>query len=229
MVPLLIVGVLIVGLVVGPSIWVRRVLARHGHDRPDFPGTGAELARHLLDGLNLHHVTVEPTDRGDHYDPKAKAVRLTPRHHDGRSLAAVVVAAHEVGHAMQDRDGYGPLRVRTEWAGSMILVQRIASAIIFVGPLLSVAGGAPGLALVPIVAGVACMGIPVIMHVFTLPVEIDASYRRALPMLRYGGYLPYRDIPAARQILGAAALTYVAASLMSLVNIGRWLAILLRR
>ena len=92
-------GLLLLALVFGPQLLVKRVLRQHGADRPDLPGTGAELARHLLDEANLQSVTVEKTDLGDHYDPDAHAVRLLPQHHDGRSVAAVAVAAHEIGRA----------------------------------------------------------------------------------------------------------------------------------
>src|SRR5882757_11433302 len=103
---LLAVGALLVlAIVFGPQLWIRRVLARHGGERPDFPGTGAELARHLLDAAGLQSVPVEETDKGDHYDPQARAVRLLPRHHDGRSVAAVAIAAHEVSHAVQHARG----------------------------------------------------------------------------------------------------------------------------
>ncbi|MEL6225837.1 MAG: zinc metallopeptidase, partial [Pseudomonadota bacterium] len=98
----IILGLGFLALMVLPSLWVRSVIARHGRDRPDFPGTGGEFARHVLDEMKLRHVTVEPTDMGDHYDPSTKTVRLIPEHFDGRSLSAVVIAAHEVGHAMQD-------------------------------------------------------------------------------------------------------------------------------
>src|SRR5258708_34699193 len=97
---LIFVSILVV-VVFGPQWWIRRVLARHGVERLDLPGTGGELARHLLDEAGLRHVKVELTGDGDHYDPEAGAVRLLPQHHDGRSVAAVAVAAHEVSHAIQ--------------------------------------------------------------------------------------------------------------------------------
>jgi Zn-dependent membrane protease YugP len=98
-----IVGLLLfLALAILPSLWVQAVLARHGRERADFPGTGGEFARHLLDEMNLGDVKVEETSLGDHYDPETKTVRLLPRHFGGRSLTAVVIAAHEVGHAMQD-------------------------------------------------------------------------------------------------------------------------------
>src|SRR3954469_16413527 len=102
---LAIAGPAFLALLLRPQLWVRRVMAQHGVDRPDLPGTGAELARHLLDEAGLQSVTVEKTDIGDHYDPEARVVRLLPQHHDGRSIAAVAVAAHEVSHAVQHARG----------------------------------------------------------------------------------------------------------------------------
>ena len=79
------------GLVIGPTLWIQSVMSRHAADRPDFPGTGGELARHLLDSAGLQSVTVESGADGDHYDPTDKVVRLTTKNHDGRSLTAVAV------------------------------------------------------------------------------------------------------------------------------------------
>src|SRR4051794_11799488 len=90
---LAIAGVLFLAILLGPQAWVHRVLARHGVDRPDLPGTGGELARHLLDEAGLDTVKVEVTDAGDHYDPENRVVRLTRPHYDGRSVSAVAVAA----------------------------------------------------------------------------------------------------------------------------------------
>ena len=111
----LILLVIIVGLVIlGPQFWTKRVFAKHSTPRPDYPGTGAELARHLLNRFDLQHIKVEPTETGDHYDPVSKAVRLTPAIFDGKSLTAITIAAHEVGHAIQDHLGYQPLAERTK-------------------------------------------------------------------------------------------------------------------
>ena len=100
----------LLALVFGPQYWVRRTMARHAGERPDFPGTGAELARHLLDEAGLQNVRVELDEgQGDHYHPVEKAVRLSELNYHGHSVTAVSVAAHEVGHALQDQQNYGPL------------------------------------------------------------------------------------------------------------------------
>jgi Zn-dependent membrane protease YugP len=222
-----IVGLLLfLALAILPSLWVQAVLARHGRERADFPGTGGEFARHLLDEMNLGDVKVEETSLGDHYDPETKTVRLLPRHFGGRSLTAVVIAAHEVGHAMQDATNYRPLKARTRLAKTAIIVQRVGTIAMFAAPVAAALTRHPAGALIPIAAGVAIMSMSVVMHLTTLPVEFDASFGRALPVLKAGKYVPERDIPAARSILRAAAFTYVAAALMSLINIARWLRVL---
>src|SRR3954470_11222727 len=128
-------GLLLLALVFGPQLWVRRVLAKYGADRPDLPGTGAELARHLLDEANLPSVTVEETDAGDHYDPEAQAVRLSAQHHDGRSVAAAAVAAHEVSHAVQHARGEPAFARRLALVRQLGWVERLASVIMLATPL----------------------------------------------------------------------------------------------
>lgn len=220
---IVLVVLVILAVVFGPALWARGVLKWYDQERPDFPGSGGELARHLLDEGELREVKVEATKVGDHYDPSDKAVRLLPTNHDGRSLTAVVTAAHEVGHALQDRDGYGPLRTRTRLIQSTHAIQRAGSAIIFGTMILSAVVRAPSLALLGIGAGIVTLAISVVIHLVTLPVEFDASFNRAMPILDKDGYLPKQDLPAARRILRACALTYVAASLADLLNLWRWI------
>ncbi len=224
--PWLLLILLVLAVVFGPSLWAKAVLAWHAGDRSDFPGTGGELARHLLDRAGLEEVAVERSDRGDHYDPEAKALRLTQDNLDGRSLTAVTVAAHEFGHALQDRDGYGPLRTRTRLVKSIGGLQRLGSIILFATFGLGLAAASPGLAAIGAAVGIATMASAVVIHLITLPVEFDASFKRALPILDRWGYLPQGDIPAARRILRACALTYVAGSLASLLNLWRWIRFL---
>lgn len=219
---------LLVALIFGPGIWVRRVLAKHSATRNDFPGTGGELAQHLVDYYKLDNVTVEETTEGDHYDPRAKAVRLTRAVGEGRSLTAVVTAAHEVGHAIQDHTGYLPLAARTKFVGSAMRIEKIGSYALFAAPVIGALTGSPAAAILTLVGAVAIMGSSIAVHVMTLPVEFDASFNRALPILREGGYLSERDLPAAQDILRACAMTYVAGSLASLLNVARWIAILRR-
>jgi Zn-dependent membrane protease YugP len=222
---LAIAGLLLLALILGPQVWIRRVMARHGDERPDFPGTGAELARHLLDEAGLTGVTVEVAD-SDHYDPEKRAVRLTPPHHDGRSVAAVAVAAHEVSHAVQHARGEPAFARRFSLVRNLIWVERAASVILFATPLVFLAVRSPALAVLEIGAGLALLGIRIAVHAVTLPVELDASFGKALPALTRGRYLSAGDLPAARSVLKAAALTYVAAALAALIDVARWLRVL---
>lgn len=224
---LILLGVgLLLALIFGPGLWAKWTLSRYSDDRPDFPGTGGELARHLLDEAGLNEVRVESIPRGDHYDPMAKAVRLESQHFDGRSLTAVTVAAHEVGHALQDRDHYLPLKARTELVRKIGPIQRLGSMIIFAGPVLALVSRSPWVGIITVGAGILTLATSVVVHLITLPVEFDASFKRALPLLEEGRYLEPEDMGPARRILKACALTYVASSLMSLLNLARWIRFL---
>lgn len=209
-----------------PQFWVRHTIAKHGEDRPDLPGTGGELARHLLNRFDLPHVTVEISDRGDHYDPDAKAVRLLEQHHDGRSLSAVAIAAHEVAHALQDAGGERMLDLRQKLAKLAVATDRLAGIFFIAAPFLAMIARTPLAMLAVMGIGMALLGVRVIVNLVTLPVELDASYKKALPILREGGYLPEDDLPAVSGVLRAAAFTYVASALISLVNLARWVRLL---
>jgi uncharacterized protein len=224
---LLILGLTVLLVVLlGPQWWVRHVLERHGVERPDLPGTGGELARHLLDTAGLHSVKVELTGDGDHYDPEEHAVRLLPQHHDGRSVAAVAVAAHEVSHAVQHANGERAFAVRFDLVRKLVWVDRIASGLLLLAPVILILVRAPILFGVQILAGLALLTARIAVHVVTLPVELDASFGKALPVLERGRYLSAADMPAARSVLRAAAYTYVASALMTLLNIARWFRVL---
>ena len=218
--------ILLLALATLPQLWVRSVMDRHSADRPDFPGTGGQFARHLLDEMNLREIGVEETQVGDHYDPQSKTVRLSPGNFAGRSLTAVTVAAHEVGHAMQDSTRYPPLVARTRLAKTGAIVERVGVFVMIAAPIMAVIVKHPAAMFAQVGAGLLLIGFTVLVHLTTLPVEFDASFKRALPVLRAGQYIPERDMPAARGILRAAALTYVAGALISLINIARWMRVL---
>lgn len=218
----------IVALVFGPSIWVRRVMTRYAEPANRYAATGASLARQLLDKHGLQSVVVESSESGDHYDPIAKAVRLTPDKYDGHSLTAITVAAHEVGHAIQDHTHYAPLKWRTRLVRATGGIEKLGAGILMVSPFLGIVTRVPALSLLMFAAGLLTLATSALVHFVTLPTEFDASFNRALPLLDEHKILRRVDRPHARKLLHAAALTYVSASLMSLLNIARWLAILRR-
>ena len=223
---LAIAGLALLALIFGPQLWIRRVMAQHGAERPDLPGTGGELARHLLDEADLSGVTVELTGDGDHYDPEARAVRLTPQHHDGRSVAAVAVAAHEVSHAVQHARGEAAFMRRLNLVRQLGWVEKLASVIMLATPLVFLLIKSPAAAILQVGAALALLAIRIVVHVTTLPVEFDASFGKALPVLTRGRYLSAGDLPAARSVLTAAAYTYVAAALAALIDVARWVRVL---
>lgn len=224
----ILISLIFMGLVLGPQLWVWWVFRQHGQPREDFPGTGGELARHLLNRFGLQEVRVEPTPIGDHYNPETKLVGLSPKHYSGKSLTAAVVAAHEVGHALQDHDGYGLLKDRTQLVKVAQKAEKIGSYLMLGIPVLAGVTRVPAIGIAVLVVAVGTMSISALVHLVTLPVEWNASFRRALPILQEGGYLAPTDMEGARQILMAAAMTYLASSLFSLVNLWRWIRLVRR-
>lgn len=216
--------------VVLPGVWVRRVMAKYSEpaDRYREQGSGGELARHLLDRVGLVHVKVEETPSGDHYDPAASAVRLSPGNYAGHSLTALTVAAHEVGHAIQDARGESLFQARQKLARAAVIAERAAGILLIAAPVVFIITRVPQAGALTILIGVMSMALGTLVHLVTLPVEFDASYRKALPILKEGDYLHDGDLRHAQKILKAAALTYVAGSLASLLNLGRWIAVFRR-
>ena len=224
----ILIGALLLLVVFGPNLWVKHVLARYSEPSDRYAGSGAQLARWLLDKHGMQHVRVEETEQGDHYDPNDKVVRLTADKYGGRSLTAITVAAHEVGHAIQDHTGYAPLRWRHRLVTALRPLERVGAGILMLSPFVGVLTRAPSLGAILFLGGFLSLGTATLVHLVTLPTELDASFARALPMLDRYRVLKEVDLPHARRLLRAAALTYVAASLMSLLNVARWWAILRR-
>jgi len=224
----LIILLILLIFIFGPQVWVQSVLNRYNRKPEDnFPGTGGELARHLLNQFDLQAVKVEVTDKGDHYDPTDKTVRLSRDKYEGKTLTAITVAAHECGHALQDAEGNSLFIWRTKMAKMSMWAQRLGSFLLFTAPVLVLLTRVPSVAAINFIGAFLVMGFAVFVQILTLPVELDASFKKALPLLE-SGYLSKQQMPAARQILRAAAWTYVAASLASLLNFWRWLALLRR-
>jgi len=219
----LILALLLVLAIFGPQWWAASVLRRHGQARPDYPGTGGEFARHLLSQFQIDSVNVESTERGDHYDPETRTVRLTPDKLNGKSLTAITVAAHEVGHAIQHHLNYAPLAWRSRLVRLAQTAEKTGSGIMMVLPIVALVTRSPAAGLVTFLLGLGGMAVSTIVHLVTLPVEWDASFGRAMPLLQAGRYLNKADEKAARRILQACALTYFASSLASLLSIWRWL------
>ena len=212
-----------------PSFWVLRVMRLYGGDSVDIPGTGAELARHLIDRFQLDGVAVEEcAPFKDHLDPRAPVVRLSPQKYKGRSLTAVAVAAHEVGHAIQFSRQEQIFWLRSKYLPVASALNRCGILIMWLIPFAGILLRAPG-AMAIMVGLSLCLQLGGAMaYLIILPEEWDASFNKALPILIEGAYIEPTEIPVVRQILKAAALTYFSAALANILNISRWL-LLFRR
>ena len=202
------------------QFWLQRTYARYSRVANSRGVTGEQVARSILDAYGLHNVRVEmvPGALTDHYDPIAKAVRLSEPNFHSPSAAALAVAAHEVGHAIQDAKSYAWLRVRH----SILPVANIGSMF---GPWFFIAGmfmGATGLMSI----GIWLFAAAALFQLVTLPVEFDAS-NRALNILKKMNFLDNSEMGGARAVLTAAAMTYVAALANSLATILHYVAIMM--
>jgi hypothetical protein len=227
--PVLLIIVVLLLLVFGPQWWARYTFRRYAVVLPRIPGTGGELARHLLDHFEMPDVAVEKTEQGgDHYDPERRAVCLSPDNYDQNSLTAVAVAAHEVGHAIQHQRNEPKLALRQRLVKLAQTTQQLGAGAMFLLPVAMAVTRAPSAGLIMAAIGLGSMASATLVHLVTLPVELDASFGKALPILRAGHYIQSEDETAVRRVLRAAAFTYVAGSLASLLNLARWLAFLRR-
>jgi uncharacterized protein len=181
--------------------------------------TGAEVARDILDSHGLQHVKVEgiPGQLTDHYDPMSKTVRLSEPNYASPSLAALAVAAHEVGHAIQDAKMYAPLVMRARLAAPLGAVANLGNMALMAGVMMFMFGGG-GLGTTLLTIGVIGLAAVLIFHLVTLPVEFDAS-NRALALLETNGYLSREENAGARKVLNAAAMTYVIAAVSSALQL----------
>lgn len=180
--------------------------------------TGAQVARTILDNNGLYHVRVEETSGvlSDHYDPRDKTVRLSTNNYHGASVAGAAVAAHEVGHAIQDARDYAFLRFRH----ALVPVANIGSNLSWILILIGIFAHISGLLLL----GIVCMAAAVLFQIVTLPVEFNAS-SRAMDEIVAAGVIRNDEERETRKVLNAAALTYVAAALVAVMELVRLLLV----
>ncbi|MFT8341319.1 zinc metallopeptidase [Clostridium beijerinckii] len=184
--------------------------------------TGQQVARMMLDEAGLFDVRIELINSklGDHYDPTSKILRLSPEVYSGASISSAGIAAHEVGHALQHKERYAPLVIRNSIVPVVNIGSNVSWMLFFVGILL----GFKGLTTL----GIILFSGVVIFQLITLPVEFDAS-TRALNILKSRGILYGDETKSAQKVLDAAAMTYVAATLMAVSQLIRLIAISNRR
>lgn len=183
--------------------------------------TGAEAARRVLDANGLQHIRIEqiPGNLTDHYDPRSDVIRLSESVYGNTSVAAIGVACHEAGHAVQHAENYVPVKIRAAIIPVTNIGSRLAIPLIILGILLNSLASAPEFLVIAYI-GVACYGLCTLFQLVTLPTEFDAS-RRALRCIESYGILGSEEIGGARRVLTAAAMTYVAALAVSLMQLLR--------
>ncbi|MGI5899463.1 MAG: zinc metallopeptidase [Christensenellales bacterium] len=214
---IIILPAIIFGLIAQSGI--QRTYAKYSQVYSRSGWTAAQVARDLLDRNGLYDVQVQRTDRpglSDHYDPRANALRLSQGVYSSSSVAAIGIAAHEVGHAIQKSRSYIPLTIRNSILPVVQISSFAAWPLLFIGLILA----SYDLALL----GVALFGATVLFQLVTLPVEFNAS-SRALASINDIGYLEPDETQGAKKVLDAAAMTYVAAALMSVMQLLRFLTI----
>ncbi len=210
---------------VGPAIlvamWaqmkVKGAYARAGQYRARSGLSGAETAQRILNVHGISNVAIEPVKSflGDHYDPRKKVLRLSPDVYHGRSLAALGIAAHEVGHAIQDATAYGPLALRNGLVPMASIGSNMAMFLIIGGLLFSYM--IPALSILAVV-GLGLFGVVVVFQLVNLPVEYNAS-RRARQILLSNGMVTADEDKVVGKVLSAAAMTYVAATITAVLTL----------
>ena len=216
---------LVIGVGMGLSLWASTVTKGRFRKYAQYTTrsrmTGAEVARNILRDNGIHDVKVErvPGELSDHYDPSSKTLRLSQPVHDSNSIAAFGVAAHEAGHAIQHANSYVPLQFRSAWVPVANLGGGISMVVIILAFFLGGVETGTGTSLSWL--GIILFSATTIFTLVTLPVEFDAS-RRALVCLRKGSYVTENELAGTRKVLNAAAMTYVAAFVTSLLTLLYW-------
>ena len=189
--------------------------------------TGAQAAERVLRANGVTGVRIERVagDLTDHYDPKVNVIRLSDGVYDSPSVAAIGVACHEAGHAVQYAQGYGPIQLRAAIIPITNIGSKLAMPLILIGLLLEIFAEISNIF---VLLGVLCFSLSVIFQLITLPVEFNAS-RRAVAAISQGNILADEELEGAKKTLKAAAMTYVAATAVALMQLLRLLLILSRR
>ena len=207
-------GMAISGVV---AIWLKRTYSKYSKQRSYSGMSGEQVARAILDRNGLGSVPVEPVagQLTDHYDPRSKVVRLSEGNFRSDSIAAASVAAHEVGHAIQDASGYVPMKLRSGIVPIVNFSNQLFMPLLFGGFILGGFSGS-GLGQTLIMAAALIFSAVFVFQVVTLPVEVNASTRAYAQLTRYG-FLSSSEAAGTKRVLSAAAMTYIAAAVGSLL------------
>jgi hypothetical protein len=211
-------------LVLIPQMLVKSTYAKYAKVDNKRNLSGADVARAILHNAGITDIKVEPVEGEltDHYDPSKKVVRLSEKNYYGKSIAALGVSAHEIGHVIQDKKGFIPMKIRAAIVPAANIGQSLGPILIMVGIGLRAIAHVGGMSDLVALTGIIFYAAIVLFHIITLPVEFDASFR-AIGLLSNGGYIEINEKPAAMKVLGAAAMTYVATALYALMELLYWI------
>ena len=212
------------------SIKVNSTFDKYSKVKSAYGVTGARAARRLLDENGLQHVKIERISGKltDHFDPRDNVIRLSASTHDNTSPAAIGVAMHEAGHAIQHAQQYAPIKLRQAIIPMTSIGSKLAIPLIIIGTILSAFSAQSELGMYCAIAGVVLFGFCVLFQLVTLPVEFNAS-RRALAVIEDTELLDSEETSKAKKVLSAAAMTYVASLFVSLANLLRFILLFGRR
>ncbi len=208
-------------LILGPRAWADHLLKKYNKNDLNLSVTAGEFAREILDKQQLQVVKVESTDLGDHYDHRERVVRIARNKFDRKTLTALTTAAHEVAHALQDASDYAPFVWRAHLAKVAQVAGQVGSIILVAVPLFSLTSHRPFPFHMMGATVFGILGTGLVAQLAALPSEFDASFNRALPILR-SGYIEEGQVRDARTILVACSMTYIASSMVSILNFWPW-------
>ncbi len=201
-----------------PSLWVNYILKKYNKILPDMPFTGRELGNKILEEQKLNNVSINPIKQLDHYNPIDKKIHISDDKLNKKSITSIAVVAHEIGHAIQDKENYKPLKLRQSLIERTMIFQRIGSFLLIIGlPSIFAFTKSPFITFIAALVIMGCLTTNVLIHLITLPVEFDASFKRALPILTK--YVPRENMYQCKSVLRAAALTYLAQSIVSIFRL----------
>ena len=209
-----------------PKIWLNNALKRNDEILESMPFTGLEFGELVLKENVLEGVKITDTDLGDHYDLENQEVRVLEERLSKKSITAISVVAHEIGHAIQHKEKYKPLEQRTKLVKSTSWISRLGGGVLYSGIPIILATGSPGLIKIFFFIVFLSVIISALVHLITLNVEMDASFNRALPILKEK--VPAEYLSGCRSVLRAAAFTYVIGALTSFLSL-RYLWLLISR
>ena len=199
-------------------MWVTYILKKNNETLPDMPFTGEELGLKILKENKLENVLIEPIKQVDHYSPLEKKVRISSDKLHKKSITSIAVVAHEIGHAIQDKENYKPLLLRQKLIEKTIIFQKVGSFLLIIGlPSIFAITKNPLITFLAAIIIMGCLSTNLLIHLITLPVEFDASFKRALPILQK--YVPKENMRQCRSVLRAAAFTYLAQSIVSIFRL----------